>query len=426
MRVMLKNLATLTGASGITALAGLASLALNTRGLGVESFGVLSLILAYTALFAGVATFDVWQPIVRLGVRAPRALGLILSAGIILDIFAAFAATLAALLGSVYLGGWIGIGEDYIWLLQIYAISLLFGIVGTPKGYFRLIDRFDILAQYQVMLSLVMLFSSFILWWVEEKIVLYVMVFATIAVIYKISLMVRMLIELQKNDVRLMSPYSSLRGRRVFKMMLKNSASTSLVSTFATSRRQVALLIVGGLLGGAAAGIFAAAASLASAFAKFSNLVFQVIFKEFVQAAKRFDPKLWHRKIMRLTAVAALVAAFASIVGLPIGSLVLPTVLGNHFIASVPVFSGLFAAECIHLAFLHLNPVIQNKVGPKALIPIAAAGLGIFVLIAIPLAHSWGVIGVALAIVAANAMMALALTVLADQLLRRSILTREV
>ena len=192
-RIALVQLGTLSGAAVISGFAGLLTLALNTRGLGSADFGALSLILANTALIGSIAAFETWQPVVRFGLRAPRVLGYTLSAAIFLDVVAAITAALAAFLVLGAFGNRTGMPPDQVWLAKLHALSLFAGVAGTPKGYFRLTERFDILAGNQVMLALMLTLVSLVMWWCEAELQTYVVLFAIVASTYNISLMVRML-----------------------------------------------------------------------------------------------------------------------------------------------------------------------------------------------------------------------------------------
>lgn len=422
---ILKQISVLFGASLFAALCGLVSLALNTRGLGAQGFGVLSLILAYTALFGGIATFDTWQPVIRLGVRAPRLLGLTLSAGIALDVFAAVAATLAALAGSFILGAWAGIPEDHLWLARIHALSLLAGVAGTPKGYFRLEERFDILAGNQMMLALVMALASAGLWWGSAPLALYVIVFAIIAAVYNLTLFLRMLWALHRSGVGLVLPWAAPRGMRVLRMMFRIATGTSLLSTMSSSRRHLALLIVGALLGETAAGLFAAAARLAAAVSKFSALAMQVLFKTVLQAADRHEPAVWLRMMRRATLISTVAAVFLALASIPGGAFGIAPLLGAGYEAAAPIFSALFAAECAALATLHLNPVIQQKAGLSPLIPVTAIGLVVHLAATLGLGAGFGATGAGVAGLLAGLVMAVLMMRTADRLLRQAICAHE-
>lgn len=421
IRILVKQFSTLIIASGISAGAGLLTLSLNARSLGIENFGALSLILAYTALFGGISTFDTWQSVVRVGMKAPRVLGLALSAGILLDTSAALFATVAAIGASVALAHWTNIPSEYLWLAQLHALSLLGGVAGTPKGYFRLTERFDVLAGNQIALALAMAVASTALWWTEAGLATYVITFALISFTYNMTLMLRMLWMLRGSRVRLRLPFASPRAARVSKMMLSSAVGTSIFSTLNSNRNNLVLLLSGVFLGGSAAGVVSAAMRIAAQFSKLANLAQQVLFKAVLQAAGANSPKQWRTKILRVTAISGLAAGLIAGVGMPLGSLAIELFLGAAYAGSASVFAGLFAAECANFAVLHLNPVIQQKGGPRPLIGVAAAGLVIHLVGMVLLAPAWGATAAGLASLLASISTAVVMTITADLMLRRAI-----
>src|SRR3954471_4755983 len=66
-RSMLKNSGYLALSKGVAAVAGIATLAFAGRGLGVELFGMLILIVSYAKAASGISKFQTWQLIVRFG-----------------------------------------------------------------------------------------------------------------------------------------------------------------------------------------------------------------------------------------------------------------------------------------------------------------------------------------------------------------------
>lgn len=416
-----KQISILLGASGVSAACGLVSLALNARGLGSRDFGILSLILAYSALVGGIAAFETWQPVIRLGVRAPRLLGLTLSAGVALDVSAALSAALLAVAGTYVLGSWTGVPEDHLALARIHALSLLFGVAATPKGYFRLAERFGILARNQMGLAVATLAASLALWAAEAQLVAYVVTFAAISALYNLLLLIRMVLAARRDGIRLSLPFSSSRGWRVLRLMIGGATGNSLLSTLVAGRRHLSVLIVGSLIGETAAGLFSVAARLASIVSRFSNLATQVLFKTVLQAAMETDPHVWRRRILRVTGFAAAAAVVLSLAGAAFGGLVIEIVFGAGFAAAGPVFVGLFAAECLGLASLHLNPVIQEKAGTRPIVLISAIALVVNIAGTVAFGGLLGVGGVGLAAFLAAALALVLMVLQADRLMRRAL-----
>lgn len=191
-----RNLSLVLGSSIFSSGCAIASLAINARALGPAEFGILALIQAYVALLASFFTFGSWQPIIRLGSRYLRLgvmqlFGITVSCGITVDILTSLAAGLTGLITVFLLADLIGISQEYLGFTAIYSLSLFFGLGGTPKGVFRLVNRFDILVGFQMTHSVLLVIIAVILWSVGATLLVYVITLATYSMLYKVFLFIR-------------------------------------------------------------------------------------------------------------------------------------------------------------------------------------------------------------------------------------------
>ncbi len=390
------------GSTAITAICGLAALGFNTRSLGPHEFGVLALIQTYVALVGVIATFESWQPVIRLGIRAPNRIGLIVSTGILIDTVAAVLATVVAILGILFFGGLVGIDTAYQDLAIVYSLSLLGGVAGTPKGFFRLRNRFDLLARNQVALAVAMFIAAVALWWFGGSLAEYVTVFAAIAFTYKVSLLLGLMLGFAREGRKLVNPLGSASRRRMASMMMKMAGGSSLFVTFSNTRRHLALLIVGSVLGEVAAGIFAFAARLASAASKLAQIINQVLFSEVLQASARYSREDWRRIVSRLTVIAFFLTSIMALLAFACSSTLVDLIGGQAYSDAASLFAILFAAECVTIAGIHFNPVIQGEAGTRPLVMIACMTTLFYIPFAALLSIRLGAEGGALAFLLAS------------------------
>lgn len=160
---MLSNTVLLGGARLLGALMGFATLIITARALSDNiAFGTLLFIHAYMLFFSEVASFQIWQALIRFGSNevkdknGPR-FGALIRTGLILDALAALAAfVLAVSLFSVFLWlqsifGWDNQaaateGLSLQNMVILYCTVILFRQVNVAIGIFRLFDRFTVLA----------------------------------------------------------------------------------------------------------------------------------------------------------------------------------------------------------------------------------------------------------------------------------------
>lgn len=394
-----RNLVLLIGTGAFSSISAIIVLGLNTRSLGPSEFGLFSVIQAYSAVIAAVTSFESWQPVIRLGLKMPRYLGLIVASGLLIDFTAALVATAAAISGILLFSDIIGISPENRSLALIYSITLLTGMTGTPKGLFRLWARYDVLVTNQVGLALTMLFAAFLLWFLEGSLLVYVVTFAAITSIYNCSLLARFLFSTEKRNIKLVNPLASISNRRYAKLMLSMAMGTSLISTFINTRRHVALLIVVGVLGETAAGLFSVASRLVTVVNKLSQIVNQVLFPEILRSAAHANAGDWRKFIFRVTLGSSCVMMAFMLVGSYFSSDLVMMVGGPAYIGSASIFTFLLAAECVALAAVHLNPIIQSKIGTRLIVYVTAASAAAYVPLAFAFCIVWGAEGAAAAAV---------------------------
>jgi O-antigen/teichoic acid export membrane protein len=387
----------LIGISGtIAAVCGAISLGLNARGLGPNDFGVLATIQGYTALISAVATFESWQPVVRLGIRLPRQLGRTLSSGIMLDVLAAALAGSVATASIFLFGSAFGITPEHQNLAIIYCLSLLFGWAGTPKGYFRLLGRYDVLAGYQAALALAVLVASFALFTVQASLVHYIVAFACIGAIYNVLLFIRMLASLRSASIALRNPLGSRRGRFFLRTFLGMASGSSANSTLTATRPHIALLLVASFLGPEQAGLYSIAARLVSIISKLGHMLNQVLFPEIIASAASLEAERLSRLVNETAFYALIVMGTVAGVGALASQFAIAAAAGPEFMDAAPVLVILLAAECVIFAGIHLNPIIQSRAGTMPLLWINLAALLSLLAGALVLLGPFGTLGMAL------------------------------
>lgn len=394
-----RNLTLLLGSSGVVGACSIVTLAFNTRSLGAHDFGVLSLIQAYVALVSNLSSFESWQPVVRLGIRLPRRLEMTLASGLLLDFGAACVAAVSAVACVLAFGQVFGIDEQYQRLAAIYSISLLAGVAGTPKGFFRLRHDFKVLAGNQAALAIAMMLASVVLWWIDARLTAYVVAFAVIAATYNLSLAARMLIVLRREGMSLPFALSSKAERRHLGIMFRMATGNSVLSSLLLSRRHIALFVVGHILGEAAAGVYSVAAKLVASVSKFALLLNQVVFSEVMGGAREVEPERWRRMVFGISCIGLLVAMCLAGAGFFLGVPLVDLAGGAEYRDAAAVFSLLFLAECIGLAGIHFNPIIQHEAGTWPLVRYSAIGLAIFLSAGIALCLEVGTLGAAMGVV---------------------------
>src|SRR6476469_1853342 len=150
-RSLLKNSSYLGISKIVAALCGVATLALAGRGLGVILFGTLILITSYVKAVSGIAKFQSWQLIVRYGGHGvahgdPEHFKVATGFAFALDTVSGIGGMLIGAALLPFIGRWVGIDQQYLWLGVLYCTALPVMSSATPDGVLRVLDRFDLIS----------------------------------------------------------------------------------------------------------------------------------------------------------------------------------------------------------------------------------------------------------------------------------------
>lgn len=268
----------------------------------------------------------------------------------------------------------------------VYSTTLLVGMAGTPKGYFRLIDQFQVLAWNQYFNSILVVAASASLWYFEANLPTYIYIFTAIGIIYRLQLLVQLLSRLTKLPVgHVNGSQQDVSLGRIARM----SVAVSVLGALITNRKNIALLVVSGVLGSVAAGLFAAALKCTAPLTKAADLTNQVIFSDVIRALR--SPLVAIEKIRRLRRVVLMLLACLlclAAIGALLARPLVGIVLDREFIGAAPILGVLFFVEALQVAAILFNPAFQARNATVALTGIQALAIGGFIAV-VYLCRAW-------------------------------------
>ena len=409
-RSLLKNSSYLAASKIVAGVAGIATLALAGRGLGVLMFGMLILIVSYAKAASGISKFQTWQVIVRYGGHA-------LAAGnheefkastgfaFALDVVSGIGGMIIAVAILPFLGGWFGISEQYLWLAMLYCTLLPTMGAATPVGVLRSLDRFDLIGWQGSVYPIARAILVGIAFMVDAPFEAY------IAAWYVTDLGGDLLLwflgwrELRQRGllegIRPTLRPTTLPGAWRFAIHVK------LTSSLSSAWGPVARLLVGGLLGPVAAALFRVASSLADSAQKPADFLAKAFYPEIV----RMDLATKHpwKLMLRSAALAGMIALAAVLILLVAGRPLVHLLFGEQFLGAYPILMVMILAPLIGIFTFPLPSMLYTLDRPDA--PLKARLVGTFVYFSLiaPLSWRFGVIGAASAFVLAYAVMAVTL-----------------
>jgi len=127
-RSLLKNSGYLAVSKVVALIAQVATISLAAHALGVLLLGALILIDSYARAVSGIAKFQSWQLIVRYGSKALQGEHDDFKAStgfaFALDVVSGIGGMLAAIVLVPFIGPWVGIAPNQIWLAMLYCTLL--------------------------------------------------------------------------------------------------------------------------------------------------------------------------------------------------------------------------------------------------------------------------------------------------------------
>lgn len=292
------NTGLLGAARLLSTLMGVATLIVTARALDNKvDFGTVLFVHAYMLFFAGIASFQTWQAIIRFGAdnvrdQDPVRLGRLFKFGFKLD---AIAAVLAYGLAIALFGGFIWIVESFPALgasaddldlpvlkklVFAYCLVLLFRQISASTGIFRLFDKFGVLAVRALVMPALRLAGALLAWSQGWGVIGFICIWFFASAVSYLLLPVLAIRELLKrrlfryvlqSDKSLREPIAGL-----WPFVLKANVDSSL----AAFRTHFPSLLVMGVFGPAILAVFRVAEEVARLLSRGTKLFDQVLYPE--------------------------------------------------------------------------------------------------------------------------------------------------
>ena len=404
LRALLKNSSYLGLSKSVAAVCGIATLAFAARGLGVTLFGTLVLITSYAKAVSGIAKFQSWQLIVRYGGRGvahgdPQQFKVATGFGFALDVISGAGGMLIGAALLPFIGHWVGIGSDHLWLGLFYCTLLPTMASATPTGVLRVLDRFDLISwggTAQPISRAVLAGAAFI---AGASFPVYVVIWYVTELFDDLLLWFLAWRELKRTGhlkgIRPTLRPSALSGAWRF------AIDVNLTSSIETLWGPIGRLVVGGILGPAGAGLFRVASEFADAAQKPGDLLARAFYPEIVRMDLSSN-KPW-KLMLRASVLIGGVALLAIIVLLLGGKPLMHLLFGKAFLDAYEPLMVLMAIPLIGIFSFALSPMLYALGRSDGPLKAKLLGSAVFFVMMAPLSWALNVTGAAIALVLGNA-----------------------
>ena len=402
-RSILRNSSYLAISKGVAAVAGIATLAFAGRGLGVALFGMLILIVSYAKAASGLSKFQSWQLIVRYGGSAlvtgehedfKASTGFAFA----LDMVSGIAGLIVGAALLPFIGTWVGIDPQYLWLGMLYCTLLPIMSSATPDGVLRVLDRFDLMSwsgTASPILRAILAGAAFLL---HAPFAVYVAIWYVTDLVGNLYTWYLGWRELKRHGllegIRPTLKPAVLPG--AWRFAIDVNLATSVQAVWGPIGR----LVVGGLLGPTGAALFRVASTLADSAQKPADLLGKAFYPE-IMRMDLTSRKPW-KLMLRGTAMIGAISIVAILLMLIGGKPLMALIFGKAFLGAYAPLVILMAIPFIGIFSFPLTPMLYALGRSDGPLKAKLLGSAIFFVTIAPLSWAWDVVGAAIALVLAN------------------------
>jgi O-antigen/teichoic acid export membrane protein len=402
-RSLLKNTGYLSLSKIVAALCGVATLAFAGRGLGVLLFGTLILITSYIKAVSGIAKFQSWQLIVRYGGHGvahgdPEHFKVATGFAFALDMVSGIGGMLVAAAVLPFIGTWVGISSEYLWLGMFYCTLLPIMSSATPDGVLRVLDRFDLISWSGTLSPIVRAILAGFAFASGASFPVYVAIWFVTDLIGNLYPWFLGWRELKRHGllegIRPTLRPAALSG--AWRFAIDVNLATSVQAVWGPIGR----LVVGGLLGPAGAALFRVASVLADSAQKPADLLGKAFYPE-IMRMDLTSKQPW-KLMLRGSAMVSAVAILAIVILLIGGKPLMILLFGKAFIGAYEPLVILMVIPFLGIFSFPLTPMLYALGRSDAPLKAKLLGSAMFFITIAPLSWRWGVVGAAVALVLAN------------------------
>ncbi|OQY38305.1 MAG: hypothetical protein B6229_06210 [Spirochaetaceae bacterium 4572_7] len=357
---IIKNSLTLiTGNVGASIL-GSVSLVISIKFLGLETFGVFTIVQTYVRIFDGLLNFQSWETIIRLGSEAQskkdyKLLKSYIKQGFILDICSAILGTVVAFVSVGFIGSRMGWDADLIFLTRLMCLIIAFNIAGTPIGILRLFRKYKTFSFQKIISAVIKLVGVIIAYILKGDLFSFIIITMVADISGYLILIYMGYKTLKENSFR--DIWSSpLLDKKEF---LKFSLWSNINSTLSLPVREMDKIIVS-LISFEAVGVYKLFKQIMSIIGKVVTPIYQTIYPEL---AKFISEKKYKKAVSISKRIGVIMLA----VGIPLLLILASTsfiwlkwIIGFQSIHYCLVLSFFLFTKVFSNAFIGVNPLFVS------------------------------------------------------------------
>ena len=388
----------MTGSVG-NAIVMIGSLALATRALGPEAFGVMAMTLAVGRVCERIVRFESWQPLVRYAATEeaaadPQRMSRLYLFGLILDVVGAVIAALLSIIAGFILTRFFDFPPEMSSLIAIYAIAIALNLRGMSSAVMRMAGMFRTMAYIVFLAGFLRLFLAAIFYWAGSGLMTFVWVWTISQVIDALFYNFIAFRQLARQGTP--SPIRARIGNLLedFPGFLSFAFTTNASSALRTITHEADTLIVGALTDSAeAAGFYHLAKRMAKVAMACGEMIQMVVYPDLARIWANQVKSKFRQIILGVQALLAVVMGTIILAAFLLGKVLVELAFGSGFGPAYPILLAQLIAVFLIMHSAPSRSALLAMNRPLYVLATAAFSTAVFLGIAFNAIPIYGAIG---------------------------------
>lgn len=414
LRSRLAGIGHLLSGNVLNAVIMLVGISIAARALGPAEYGVMVLVLTFGRVFERLVRFESWQPLIRFAAQEelesdPPRLAQLYLYGLFLDIGAALLAALLAVGFGYFFASLVGLDEEHLSLIAIYAVAIALNIRGMPTAALRLSGSFRTIAYCELIASVVRVVLAFVCLLQGGGLLSFILVWTGSQILGAAIFLWLGFRALRQSGTPSPLTASPRSMRRNFPGFLGFAWSTNLSSTMRMLTQEADTLLVAALGSTSAVGFYHIAKRCAKVAQQVAAHVQAVIYPDMARFWASDRIAEFRSVTLKVQAALSAIALCLLAGAWLLGDLVIRTALGSDFGAAYPLLLAQLVAVglIMHAAPSRSALLAMNR--PRFVLVVALIATVLFFGLAFALIPSFGPMGASIAHIAFAGLTAIAL-----------------
>ena len=411
---LLRNVGIVFSGNVSNGIIGLLYLAVLTRALPIEQFGVYALFGAFVALVGRLTSFQAWKGLIQYGTEAlaqddkPLLHGL-LRFGWLLDIASGVVGYAIALCAALLVPAWFGLGELALPGVAVAGAILMFNWTSAPTALFRIHDRFVPQAIFDNLGTALQLVTVSVLWALgETRLIVYLATTAANNIIGQLAFFAYAIRAAKREQILTATPHPIRELPNKCPGIWRFVVSTN-ADSMVRVVRDADIFVVNALLDVAAVGLYRIARTLTSALGKITGPFYQTIYPELARMITNSRTMEIVGFMRQASMMLGALTGAALITFVALGDQILHLAFGTEFVAAYAVTTWCMAGMFVWALALPLSPAIMALRKPQLALAIHFVTTIFYIALLAALVADFGLIGAGYALVSFHIVWALAM-----------------